>query len=142
MGLTMCLSTGRTEFDTWRAPDPALIKAIASERIRSAIEAKDDGVIFIVENIDWLSANHVELDIGTYHKSIQLNGSTHVQLKFLENKWVIADQGGCYTIKLENADYNRRRSPTSWLVAIKARLRVSYFTSLRFLVGIFEWPLG
>ena len=100
----MYLATGRTDFGTWRAPDPALIKKIDSNTIRSVIDAKAENIIFIVENIDWLSANHVELDIGSYQKSIHLHGSIHVQLKFVENKWVIADQGGCYTSKLENAE--------------------------------------
>ena len=101
---TMYLATGRTDFDTWRAPDPSLIKAIGSEKIRSVTDAKEDDVILIVENIDWRSANHVELDIGTYHKSPHIYGSVYVQFKFVENKWVIADPGGCYTSKLENAE--------------------------------------
>ena len=102
--LILYLATGRTDYGTWRAPSPSLIKAIASEKVRSVIDAKEDDIVFVVENIDWLSDDHVDLDIGTYHKTIALAGSIMVQLKFVDNKWIIHDQGGCYARQLKNAE--------------------------------------
>lgn len=101
-GPTLFLALGRSEWGTWRAPDPWLIDAISNRKIRSVIDANEDAVVFAVENIDWLSANRVELDICTYHKTIQLHGSKFVQLEFTENKWAIMNQGGCYVTKLDS----------------------------------------
>ncbi len=100
------LSTGLSnEFRTWRAPSPELINAIGSKRVRSVNDAPADGIIVIVEDVDWESANEVSLDIGTYHKDLgRIHGSMDLHLVFNDGKWEIAFQGGCYTRKVSDAD--------------------------------------
>ena len=82
----------------WLDPDPALIKAISSKRVRSVAEAKAGDIVVIIENVDWETSTKVSLAISTYHKDLGMggiHGSIDVRLKFSDNKWSVADQGGC-----------------------------------------------
>ena len=93
------LSTGlSSDFRPWRSPSPDLIEAIDSPRVRSVNDAGEDDTIVIVENVDWVSANEVILDIGTYHKDLGvIHGMVGLNLVFKDGEWEIGFQGGCYT---------------------------------------------
>ena len=97
------LSTGYSPEGEWRAPDPALIKALSSKRIRSANDAEEGDILVVIENIDWKSGDRVMLDISTYHKDFtgNIHGSCDVAFEFKNDNWVIADQGGCQMRKIK-----------------------------------------
>ena len=97
------LSTGYSADGEWRAPDPALIKALSSKRIRSVNDADEGDILVVIENIDWKSENHVMLDISTYHKDFtgNIHGSCDVEFELKNGKWVISNQGGCQMRKIK-----------------------------------------
>ena len=98
------LSTGFSKhaFRTWRAPAPDLIRAISSKRVHSVNDAKDGDLIVIIENVDWESADIVNLDISTFHKNLKgIHGSMDVRLKYENGQWLIDDPGGCQMREFE-----------------------------------------
>ena len=87
----------------WLAPDPALIKAISSDRVRSVGDAKASNIVVIVENVDWETSTAVCVAISTYHQELgMIHGSMDVRLKFSENRWIVTEQGGCRIRKFED----------------------------------------